>query len=102
MREYQSLACATGCDAQVPGPGVAAAMFNKHLLASESNEGGSIGTDFTDPGNGTGNGGGSCNSASKAARIAFGDFYLVLFVLISLVALYWRLHHIRKIPSQLP
>ncbi|KAF9648972.1 hypothetical protein BDM02DRAFT_3114692 [Thelephora ganbajun] len=87
-REYQSLACATGCDVEVPGPGAAVVMFNKHLAASEPNGGGSTGTDFTNPGNGTGNGGGSHNSSSKTAHVVFGDFYLVLFALISLVVLY--------------
>lgn len=40
QREYQTLACAGGCDVQVPGPGVAVVMFNKPLPAGEPNGGG--------------------------------------------------------------
>ncbi|KAF9642336.1 hypothetical protein BDM02DRAFT_2327547 [Thelephora ganbajun] len=44
-------------------------MFSKYLPASGPNGAGSTGTDFADPGNGTGNDGGSCNSSSKAALV---------------------------------
>ena len=40
QREYQTLACAGGCDVQVPGPGVAVVMFNKPLPAGEPDGGG--------------------------------------------------------------
>ena len=40
QREYQSLACAGGCDVQVPGPGVVVVMFNKPLPAGEPDGGG--------------------------------------------------------------
>lgn len=84
-QEYQSLTCASGCDVQVPGPGVAVVMFNKRLLASEPNGGGSSGTDFSSGNSGSG----GSNSSLKTAHIAFGDVYLVLFALIPLVVLYW-------------
>jgi len=88
QREYQSLACTSGCDVQVPGPGVAVVMFNKHLLANEPDGGGLPGTDINSSGN-TGNGtAGGSNSSLKAARVVFGDIYLVLFVLVSLFVLY--------------
>ena len=88
QREYQSLACAGGCNVQVPGPGVAVVMFNKDLPASEPNGGGLSGTDISSPGNpGSGTTGGS-NGSSRIARVVFGDIHLVIFALISLVVLY--------------
>jgi len=83
MREYQSLDCASGCNVQIPGPGVAVVMFNKQLPASEPNGGGLPGIEtgvvVTNV---------SANNSSTTAHVAFRDIYLVFFVLISLVALY--------------
>ncbi|KAF9643756.1 hypothetical protein BDM02DRAFT_3132216 [Thelephora ganbajun] len=58
-REYQSLACVTGCGVQVPGVGVAVIIFNEHLPAIELDGAGSTGTGFTDPGDGGGSRNGS-------------------------------------------
>ena len=83
-QEYQNLTCPSGCDVQVPGPGVAVVMFNKQLPASEPNGGGSSGVNS---GNGNGSSGGS-NGSSGTAHAVSGGIYLMLFVLIPLVILY--------------
>ena len=84
-REYQNLACANGCDVQVPGPGAAVVMFNKQLSASEPNGGGLPGTNEPSSGN-SGNGGGN-NSSAKPAHAAFAGIYLILVGLSSTLAM---------------
>lgn len=78
-QEYQSLACANGCDVQVPGPGAAVVMFNKQLPAGEPNGGGLPGNS----GNGGSEGGGH-NGSSGPARVVFGGISLVSIVLVSI------------------
>lgn len=86
-QEYKSLACANGCDVQVPGPGAAVVMFDKRLPTGEPNGGGN-GSSTGNSGN-VGDGGGDSGS-SMPARVAFGDMiYFVVFTLISLAVLYY-------------
>jgi hypothetical protein len=87
QREYQTLTCGGGCDVQVPGPGVAVVMFNKHLPAGEPDGGGSTGTDFSESSGNTTSGGISGSSGTE--RVLFCDIYLVLFAFVSIVVLYW-------------
>ena len=82
-QEYKSLSCATGCDVQVPGPGVVVVMFNKQLPPGEPNGGGSSGN-VSNPGSGNS----TTNGSSKPMSALFGDVCLVFFALISLAILY--------------
>ena len=81
-QEYKILSCASGCDVQVPGPGVAVVMFNKRLPPGEPSGGGPSGN-FSNSTTG-GNNGGSTSGSSKSASAIFCDIHLVFFALLSL------------------
>ena len=83
--EYQRLTRGSGCSVWAHGPGVAVAVFNKRLPESEPGGGSYLEPTLLppgNPGNATGNGGGS-NGSLKTAQVIFGDIYLVFFAPIS-------------------